>query len=153
MNPAADGTADPTYRRPSRRILPTPTAESVAFWSGGVHGQLMIQYCHACGRYFHPPAPLCWRCRSADVAPKAASGRGSVAAYTVNRQPWIPGFEPPYIIAIVELEDEPDVRLTTNLIDVAEADVSTGLAVQVAFEKWTAEDGTAVWLPLFRPVR
>lgn len=153
MNPNDGEHTRGMYARPSTRLVPTPTAESAAFWSGGAAGRLMIHRCRDCGRYFHPPAPFCWRCRSAEVAPEPASGRGSVAAHTVNRQPWIPGFEPPYIIAIVELDDEPDVRLTTNLIDVAEADVRPGLAVEVVFEEWPAGDGSAVWVPLFRPVR
>jgi uncharacterized OB-fold protein len=77
-----------------------------------------------------------------------------VAAYTLNRQPWIPGLEPPYIVAMVELEDEPDVRLITNVVDVSHEEIHVGLPVEVFFEDWTAPSGDAdgrVWLPLFRP--
>jgi uncharacterized OB-fold protein len=83
------------------------------------------------------------------------SGRATVAAYTINRQNWIPGFEPPYIVAIVELDDEPDVRLITNVVGVAIEDVGIGMAVEVFFEDWTALSGdedSRVWIPLFRPV-
>lgn len=73
-----------------------------------------------------------------------------MAAYTVNRQPWIPGLEPPYIVAMVELDDEPDVRLITNVIDVSLADIRVGLHVEVFFEEWGDDD--KLWLPLFRPV-
>jgi len=79
-----------------------------------------------------------------------------VAAYTVNRQPWIPGFEPPYIVAMVELVDEPDVRLISNIVDIAFEDIAVGMEVEVFFEDWTAasgEEDSRVWLPLFRPVR
>jgi len=75
------------------------------------------------------------------------SGTGRIAAYTVNRQPWIPGFEPPYIVAMVELDDEPDVRLTTNVVG-AEVDALTiGTRVTVCFEN--TDD---IWVPLFTPV-
>ncbi|BBZ70322.1 hypothetical protein MPRS_14150 [Mycobacterium paraseoulense] len=77
-----------------------------------------------------------------------------MAAYTVNRQPWIPGLDPPYIVAMVELEDEPDVRLITNVVDVTPADIHVGLQVEVFFEDWidvTGEENSRVWLPLFRP--
>jgi uncharacterized OB-fold protein len=143
------------YVRPARRLVPTTTAASKAFWSGGADGQLLINRCHGCGRFFHPPAPMCWRCRSTDVAPEPVSGRASVAAYTVNWQPWIPGFEPPYVVAMVELADEPDVRLITNIVDVAVDDLRIGLPVAVFFEDWTPENGAEddrVWIPLFRPV-
>ena len=83
------------------------------------------------------------------------SGRAAVAAYTVNHQPWIPGFDPPYIVAIVELTDEPDVRLITNIVDISVDDMRVGLEVEVFFEDWTAMSGdedSRVWVPLFRPV-
>jgi uncharacterized OB-fold protein len=84
------------------------------------------------------------------------SGRATVAAYTINRQNWIPGFEPPYVVAIVELDDEPDVRLITNVVGVPIEDVSIGMAVEVFFEDWTALSGdedSRVWIPLFRPAQ
>ncbi|MCV7397941.1 MULTISPECIES: Zn-ribbon domain-containing OB-fold protein [Mycobacterium] len=145
---------DSVYHRPDFRLAPNPSVESHAFWTGGECGQLMISRCGACGRFFHPPGPACWRCRSTDVGPQPVSGRATVAAYTVNRQPWIPGLDPPYIVAMVELEDEPDVRLITNVVDVTPADIHVGLQVEVFFEDWidvTGEENSRVWLPLFRP--
>jgi uncharacterized OB-fold protein len=78
-----------------------------------------------------------------------------VAAYTVNRQPWISGLEPPYIVAMVELNDEPDVRLITNIVDIAIEDIRVGLQVGVFFEDWAPTSGdedARVWIPLFRPI-
>jgi uncharacterized OB-fold protein len=144
-----------SYQRPDLRLAPSPTPESAAFWTGGRAGDLLIARCHACGHFFHPPGPACWRCRSFDVAPEKVSGRAMVAAFTVDRQPWIPGFEPPYIVAIVEIAEEPDVRLTTNVVDVEPEDIRIGLEVEVFFEDWTGLSGgedTRVWIPLFRPV-
>ncbi len=144
-----------TYQRPGLRLAPSPTPESEAFWTGGRDGNLLISRCHACGHFFHPPGPACWRCRSTDVAPEKVSGRATVAAFSVDRQPWIPGFEPPYIVAIVEIAEDPAVRLITNVVDVEPADMSIGLEVEVFFEDWTALSGgedARVWIPLFRPV-
>jgi uncharacterized OB-fold protein len=81
-----------------------------------------------------------------EVGPLPVSGRATVASYTVNRQPWIPGFPPPYVVALVELAEEPDVRLMTNIVDVAAGAVAIGMAVDVFFEQWGD-----VWVPLFRP--
>lgn len=89
------------------------------------------------------------------MAPEKVSGRATVAAFSVDRQPWIPGFEPPYIVAIVEIAEEPDVRLTTNVVDIEPEDMRIGLEVEVFFEDWTGLSGgedTRVWIPLFRPV-
>jgi uncharacterized OB-fold protein len=74
------------------------------------------------------------------------SGRGRVETFSINYQQWIPGSDP-YVIAWVSLEEQPSVRLSTNLIDVEAEDVHIGMEVAVEFEK--VED---VYLPLFRPV-
>jgi len=153
--PVETKTDESAYQRPKLRLPPSPTAESKAFWTGGERGELLIFRCHDCGHFFHPPAPACWRCRSTDVAPEPVSGRATVAAYTINRQPWIPGFEPPYIVAMIALAEEPDVRLISNIVDVSSEQISIGMPVQVFFEDWTAmsgENDSRVWLPLFRPV-
>ncbi|MGX9787723.1 Zn-ribbon domain-containing OB-fold protein [Mycobacterium sp. MMS18-G62] len=144
---------DTAYCRPDFRLAPCPSAESHAFWTGGSRGQLLISRCRACGHFYHPPGPSCWRCRSTDVGAEPVSGRATVAAYTVNRQPWIPGLKPPYIVAMVELEDEADVRLITNVVDVTPDDIHVGLPVEVFFEDWTAvagDENSRVWVPLFR---
>lgn len=60
---------------------------------------------------------------------------------------WLPGFPPPYAVAIVELDEEPSVRLTTNVVGCDPAEVHIGMHVAVMFEQW--DD---VWIPLFAPV-
>jgi uncharacterized OB-fold protein len=128
------------------RVLPRVTPETEHFWRGGEHGQLRFLRCRQDGTYVHPPAPRCPRCLSKDVAPEAVSGRATVVAYTVNHQPWIPGFDPPYVVAIVAIEEDESVRLTTNVVECDPDEVRIGMPVEVVFEQY--ED---VWLPLFRP--
>jgi hypothetical protein len=74
------------------------------------------------------------------------SGRGTVVAFTVNRHRWLPGFEPPYVIANVALAEDPTVHLTTNVVGCDPDEVHIGQEVMVRFEP--ADD---VWLPLFEP--
>jgi uncharacterized OB-fold protein len=136
------------YVRPEQRLVPDPTPTSTAFWTGGERGELLIYRCQSCSHWFHPPAEACWRCRSVEVGPQPASGRGTVAAFTINRQPWVPGLEPPYVVAMIALEDEPDTRVMSNVVGVDVEAVHTGMPVEVFFEQW--ED---VWVPLFRPVQ
>jgi hypothetical protein len=133
--------------RPTSRVLPEVSAESSAFWTGGADGELRIYRCRSCSRYFHPPVGACFRCHSRDVGPEAVSGRATVAAYTVNHHPWFgDAFPVPYVLAIVELEEDPEVRLTTQIVDCPVEDVQIGLPVQVEFEHH--ED---VWVPVFKP--
>ncbi len=77
--------------------------------------------------------------------PRSRAGRPS-SGFTVNVHQWIPGFEPPYVIANVALADDPSVHLTTNIVGCEPDDVHIGQVVSVVFEE--QED---VWLPLFEP--
>jgi hypothetical protein len=133
--------------RPAFRLLPDPSAESTPFWTGGANRHLLIHRCNACTRFFHPPAPACFRCRSMDIAPAPVSGRATVATYTINRHRWYEGFPAPYVIAIVELDEQPDVRLTTNIVECPIDDVRIGMRVEVRFERWVD-----LWIPVFSPV-
>jgi uncharacterized OB-fold protein len=69
-----------------------------------------------------------------------------VLTYTVNRHVWEKGLEAPYLIAIVGIDEQPGLRLTTNIVNCAIEDVRIGMRVRVLFESY--ED---VWLPLFEP--
>ena len=129
------------------RLLPQVTPENEHFWQSGARGELCFLRCRACDYYVHPPAPLCPECLSRDLSPRAVSGRGVVHTFTVNHQPWIPGFDPPYVVAIVELEDQAGLRLTTNIAKCEPEDVAIGMRVRVLFE----DVGEGVFLPLFEP--
>ena len=128
------------------RPLPELNPETAWFWTAGADGVLRIQGCADCGTLVHPPVPICPRCRSIDRHPKAVSGRATIVGFTVNAHQWHPAFDPPYVIAVVALAEDTDVRLTTNIVGCAPGDVHVGQEVAVRFEQH--DD---VWLPLFEP--
>jgi uncharacterized OB-fold protein len=117
-----------------QRPLPAITEMNQYFWQGGADGRLHILRCAACSHWIHPYAGRCPKCRSADIAPQPVSGRGTVAGFTVNHQAWVPGVATPYVVAVVELEEQPDVRLMTNLPQTPIGQVRIGLPVKVYFE-------------------
>jgi uncharacterized OB-fold protein len=131
---------------PSFRLLPELSDDNRFFWTSGEEGVLRILRCRDCGFYNHPPGPICRRCLSRRVAPEAVSGRGHVETFSINYQQWIPGSEP-YAIAWVSLDEQPSVRLTTNLVGLEPDEIRVGLEVAVEFEHH--ED---VYIPVFRPV-
>ena len=81
---------------------------------------------------------------SFDVGPRAVSGRGSVASFTVNHQRWVSDLPVPHVVAIVELAEQPGLRLLSNIVGGAPDDVHIGMPVRVTFEQIVD-----VWLPLF----
>jgi len=126
--------------------LPEITPENGFFWRAGATGALRFMRCQACGHYVHPPLPICPVCKSREVRDEPVSGRGTVLTYTVNRHVWEKGLEAPYLIAIVGIDEQPGLRLTTNIVNCAIEAVRIGMRVRVLFEPY--ED---VWLPLFEP--
>jgi acetyl-CoA acetyltransferase/uncharacterized OB-fold protein len=129
------------------RPLPLLTFQNEFFWTSGADGVLRFQHCDDCRRLQHPPQPICWHCRSTNLGVVAVSGRGTLVSFTTNEQPWIPGFPPPYIVGLVAIDEDPAVRLTTNILVDDASSLQLGQPVQVQFE--AAGD---VWVPLFAPV-
>src|SRR5437667_1228717 len=126
--------------------LPQVTPWNAFYWTAGAEGVLRMQRCSACGRLQHPPASRCALCKSVSIEIVDLSGKGTVEAVTVNSQPWHPAFVEPYAIAIVALDEDRAVRLTTNVINVDSGDVAIGMPVRVVFHHVSD-----VWLPLFEP--
>jgi len=134
--------------RSVRPVRPRPvvTKGNAHFWTGGAEGELRFLRCRACRTFVHPPGPVCPACLDRELGVEATDGRATVVTYTVNHQPWLPGFPPPYVIAIVELDAQPGLRLTTNVVGCDPGAVHVGQRVRVRFE----HHGD-VWIPLFEP--
>lgn len=131
-----------------QRPRPQPTPETMHFWEGTHAGELRLQRCHSCRKTYFPPRPFCPECASRDVAMFRASGRGRLYSYVIHHRP-VPGFTPPYAIAVVELDEGP--RMMTNIVDCPQTPeaLQLDMPVEVAFEKIDDE----ITLPLFRPVK
>jgi len=128
------------------RPLPALDLDNRAFWTGGADGRLLIHQCGQCSHRVHPPASFCPRCESRDVGPSPVSGRGVVSTFTVNHKAWFPGLPVPYVLALVAIDEQEDVRLVSNIVNCPVEAVHIGMRVQVLFEQH--DD---VWLPLFEP--
>ncbi len=131
------------------RMLPALDDHNRAFWTGGADGQLNIAYCAQCGVWVSPPFTECPDCDGAlDARP--VSGRGTVFTYTVNHQPFNPAVPVPYVIAIVELDEQAGLRIATNIVDCEPESVYIGLPVEVRFERQGVGD-ESVYMPVFAP--
>lgn len=128
------------------RPLPAVDASNRPFWTGGAQGKLMIARCAGCRTYVHPPLPFCPACEARDVTPEAVSGNGTVFSYTVNHKAWLPDLPVPYVLALVELDEQAGLRLPTNIVGCDPDDVHIGMRVEVQFE--AVED---LSVPLFGP--
>lgn len=131
------------------RPLPHPiTPETRPYWDGLKAHRLMLPSCACCGPFFYPRI-LCPRCHSPEISWIQASGRGTLFSFEIAYQAFNPAFRipPPYILAMIELEEGP--RLMSNLINI-EADpavIRCDMPVEVVFEELNEE----ITLPLFQP--
>ena len=128
------------------RVSPRIADENRAFWSGGSGGQLLIARCCSCNMWVHPPTRRCPDC-GGETRPEAVSGKGEVFTFTVNRHTYRQEVPPPYVVALVELDEQPGLRLTTNVVNCHVDEVEIGMRVRVVFER----AGDDVWVPVFEP--
>ena len=135
--------------------IPPITPENEAYWRGGAEGELRIRRCQRCRYWVEGSSPLCPSCWGRDLAPEATSGRGTVhtysTTYNTNYEAFGAGLVSialPYTTAIVELDDQAALRITTNLVGCDPEEVAIGLRVQVAFEQ-----SGDLYIPLFEPER
>jgi uncharacterized protein len=132
------------------RILPKLTDRNREFWQGGERGELRFWRCQDCQYFVHPPTPICPMCHSKNLAVEAVSGRATLTTYSINHQAWMPGPELPYVVAIIEIVEQPSVRLTTNLVHCPHDEIRIGMPLRVTFEHHPDPEGD-IWIPLFEP--
>jgi uncharacterized OB-fold protein len=132
------------YRKP----LPHPTPETQRFWDGCNKHELWLPFCSNCSEYFFYPRNFCPRCFSWNIDWKQASGKGTLYTFAIQYRPQAPGFQPPYVTAIVQLDEGP--RLMTNLLvdDPEPSKIACDTPVEVVFEDVSDE----ISLPMFRPI-
>jgi acetyl-CoA acetyltransferase/uncharacterized OB-fold protein len=132
---------------PAGRPLPLVTPENEFFWKSGADGRLRLADCEDCSALIHPPQPVCRYCRGHRIGVRAVCGFATLIGFTVSHRFSLPGLPAPYVVAQVAIEEDPRVRLTTNVVGCHPGALELGMRMEVVFEQ--AGD---VWLPLFRPV-
>ena len=132
---------------PVQRPLPVPDAGSAPFWEAASRHVLALARCSRCSMLTHPPDVACPHCHSTDpdFIFTPVSGSGAVRSWTVMRQSFLPGFEVPFVIVDVELDDQPALRLIGRLLDGESQGLRIGAPVHIAFEDLTPD----VTIPAF----
>jgi uncharacterized OB-fold protein len=143
-------TTSDTTERP-QPPLPQPDPVTQFFWDGIARGELRMQRCRNCGRFQHYPKVLCRNCQSDDLGDDAVSGRATLYTWTIAVQPFHPFYVDriPFILATVELEEQPGLMFMTQLVDCTEDDLRIGMPLEVKFVELSPE----LTLPFFRPAQ
>ena len=118
------------------RPVPVPDERSAPYWKAAAQHRLVLARCSRCGELCHPPDVVCPRCHHPDPAFvfEEVGGGGAVRAWIVVRQSFLLGFDVPFVLVDVALDDDDGVRLIGRLLDGPDAPLACGDRVRVAFE-------------------
>ncbi len=132
------------------RHPPVPPAAGLldAYHEGLAAGELRVMRCSSCGTAQFPPRAVCPACATPGAAEwVTTTGRGRIWSFGVFHKAYLPAPapQPPYNVAVVQLDEGP--KVITNIVSVPDAEIRVGTAVQAVF---AAQDGTTA--VRFRPV-
>ena len=154
------------------RPAPLLTEDNAFFWEAATAHRLVAERCADCGRFRHPPRPMCPECNSLAVEVVELSGRGTIYSFSIIHHPPSPLFEYPVLAVLVDLEvgarnprgvgarnplevgarnpRGQSIRLVSNLVDVDPATITgTSLVGRVVEVMFVPTDGDQA-VPVFR---
>lgn len=130
------------------RPVPAPDDVSRFYWEAAADHRLVMQRCRSCRQLQYPPEICCVHCQGEEFEIAETTGRGTIYSYSVIDRPLHAGFVDalPYVVALVELDDQSELRILTNLVDVPPGtSLRCGLPVAVTYE-----NRGSVTMPQFR---
>jgi uncharacterized protein len=136
------------------KVLPSPNAETQAYWDGARNNELVIQQCQDCQALIHPPAYFCTRC--ATIIPHlghtTVSGKGSLYSFALHYDNQIKGFEDktPYILALIELDEQAGLTVYGNVLNAAYEELRLGMPMEAI---WEETDNPDIKIMQWQPVR
>jgi uncharacterized OB-fold protein/acyl dehydratase len=123
-------------------MRPASSKDTKFFWDGVNAHELRVQK-REDGSLQHPPVPALWLDKEQETDYVVASGKGSVFSFVVHHAPKVPGRTPPFVIALVELEE--GVRMLGELRNVDPSTVEIGMPVRAMYIDFPANDVGPAW--------
>ena len=109
--------------------IPVPDPDTAPYWEGLKNGKLMLCRCDDTGKWIHPPLERS-RFTGGPVHFEEVGGAGTIFTFIVVRQALVPGRMPPYVVGLIELDEQPGLRINA-VIDADPADVRIGQRVEL----------------------
>ncbi len=120
---------------------PIPNDFDRPFYEAASQDRLVIQYCDACQRWQFPPEAQCAKCESgASLRWREIGGRGTIYSYGVVYDSPIASLQPdqPYNVAVISLDEAPEITMLSHLPGTPPGDVPIGHAVRAIFQETPA---------------
>lgn len=123
-------------------MRPSSSKDTKFFWDGVNAHELRIQK-RPDGTLVHPPVPALWQDKELPTDYVVASGKGTVFSFVVHHAPKVPGRKPPFVIALVELDE--GVRMLGELRSVDPATVEIGMPVRATYVDFPEGEVGPAW--------
>lgn len=120
---------------------PVPDADSVGFWEATAKGHLALCRCDGCGLWMQPPLERCRKCNGT-TSYQPISGHGEVHSFIVQHRPVTVGYldNVPYVVAIIEFDEQKGLRLPGRIIDTPHGEVTVGMRVKARLDNLPGGD-------------
>lgn len=118
---------------------------------GYAEDRLRLPVCEDCGRAHFYPRARCPHCGGARLVWREATGRGTLASWTVVHRAPSPDFaaEVPYTVALVKLAEGP--QLMARVVEAKEAELCLGLPLTLRFAMLPGGERRPVFTPMDSP--
>ncbi|WP_342514784.1 OB-fold domain-containing protein [Sporosarcina sp. FSL K6-1522] len=137
-----------TYLKP----IPVKTPDNSPYWDAADRHELVLQKCESCKEYLHPPGPSCAKCGSPAVSWEEIGNdiQGTIYSYVISHRPFLPGFQDdlPLIIAQVELDKVPEVKIMANVLDCDYEKIQIGMPVKMIWQDLPEGRSLPQWKPI-----
>lgn len=127
-----------------------PDAWSEPYWSAALEHRLVFAQCRSCKTFHYPAIPFCGTCLTQGVDWVESDGVATLYSFTIVRHGVTPDLlgSTPYVIAVVDIDDAPGVRMLTNVVD---CDFDA-LEIGTKFKVFWHDASDSVTIPRFTPV-
>ena len=126
------------------RPIPQPDEVTQPYWDAAKRGELVMQRCGSCQRWIFQPKLACPSCHSDELVWEPVSGIGTIYSFVKVHPPVLPAFKEktPYLVVLVELAEDPGLRVLGNLLDHDTSAARIGHPVAVVYE--SLDDGVVL---------
>jgi len=129
--------------------LPLEDADQQPYWDAANRHELALQKCTACGELIHPPGPGCPWCGEDECTwvNLGSDISGTVYSFIVVHRAFLQSFveDVPYVVALVDVDGAPGIRITGNIVGLDPSAVSIGMRVRMFWEDRASGRAVPQW--------
>jgi len=123
--------------------------DGAPYWAAAKRHRLSLQQCDQCHSFLYPPGPACPHCGSSLISYNDIGSEvtGRVYSYIISYRAFVAGFsdDVPYVVALVDVDGVPDVKILADLIDCRPDEVRIGMPVHMTWEDRTEDVTLPQW--------